>query len=132
MYQKGAMELSRQQDVTPTDFTNPCLHCLAKRFFGLDCQGLDSLWGEGEQNWSNMYVGFYLYEPWHSGPPAILGASLSAQCPGIAFSPSVSVVGPAISTTGKRISSSRPGQQWTFLPSTGVTHIVLTTCGNGR
>ena len=59
-----------------------------------------------------------------SGPPA--------QSPGIAFYRSVSVVGPAISTMGNRTSSSRPGQQWTPLPDTGINHIVPITRGSGN
>ena len=56
------MELSRREDIMPTDFTNPCLQ---GDFLDWTVRDLTHSWGEGEQPWFNMYVGLYLYEPWH-------------------------------------------------------------------
>ena len=61
-YTEEALEVSRQQNVTPTDFTNPCLQ---GDFLDWTVRDLAHSWGEGERTWFNVYVELCLHEPWH-------------------------------------------------------------------
>ena len=92
------MEVERQEDVMPSDFTSPTL-------LGNFLDWTVSSWDEGERAWFNMYVGLCLYEPrMTSGAPAILAASRRVRFPGIAFYPSTFAAGHATLTKEVRIS----------------------------
>ena len=57
-----AEDLNRQEDIMPSDFTNPAL---LGDFLDWTVRDLSRSWSDGERAWFNMYVGLYLYEPWH-------------------------------------------------------------------
>ena len=78
------MELSRQQDAMPADFTSPCLQ---GNFLDWAVRDLTHSWGEGGRAWVHHVCWALPVRAMFIGPPAILGASLPAQCPGIAFYP---------------------------------------------
>ena len=59
-FKEEAMELDRQEDVMPTDFTSPKL---LGDFLDWTVKDLTRSWDEGEIVWFNMHVGLYLYEP---------------------------------------------------------------------
>ena len=56
-----AGDLSCQEDIVPSDFTNPAL---LGDFLDWTVRDLSQSWDDGERTWFNMYVGLCLHEPW--------------------------------------------------------------------
>ena len=61
-HREDANELTRQEDVMPSGFTNPGL---LGDFLDWTVRDLCLSWGDGRRAWFNMHFGLHLHEPWH-------------------------------------------------------------------